>query len=66
MSEEQVETEFRHLKIGDKFIVAGQGPQHVFEKIKEVRRSCCSYKNAKAVVGGHTQGLKPLTKVIKQ
>jgi hypothetical protein len=64
MSEQEV-TEFRHLQIGDKFVIDGQ-PSQVFEKIREVRKSCCSYKNAKAVGPGYTQGMKPLTKVIKQ
>lgn len=53
---------FHELAVGDRFRVGNQE----FEKIPEVRVSCCKIKeNAKSIVSGNTEVFAPLDEVDK-
>lgn len=69
MSEKEYEEiQFRKLAIGDSFLTkddkARGNTGNVHVKVKEVRKSCCSFTNCKNAQG-KLVGLKPLESVWK-
>ena len=70
MSDEKPASEivqFRRLNVGDKFLVEGdyvRGIDNKLTKLKEVRKSCCSFTNCQDA-SGKLRGIKPLESVRK-
>ena len=70
MSDEKPATEqhqFRKLSVGDVFLTEGdfvRGIDNKMTKVKEIRKSCCSFTNCKDSKG-RLHGMKPVETVRK-